>query len=114
MPRPARRARGRPPRPPLMRSPPMPAGSDANYSSHTPQAQGSTARAAIDQRSRAAKTRQARLGSKMTPSIRLGRLLGIEIGFNWSLIFIAALIAWTLAVDVLPGTAPGYDPATYS
>jgi len=49
----------------------------------------------------------------MTPSIRLGRLLGIEIGFNWSLIFIAALIAWTLAVDVLPGTAPGYEAITY-
>jgi Zn-dependent protease/CBS domain-containing protein len=49
----------------------------------------------------------------MTPSIRLGRLLGIEIGFNWSLIFIAALISWTLATNWLPSTAPGYDPATY-
>src|SRR5947208_1922946 len=49
----------------------------------------------------------------MTPSIRLGRLFGIEIGFNWSLIFIAALIAWTLAVDFLPGTAPGYEALTY-
>src|SRR5690349_12981685 len=49
----------------------------------------------------------------MTPSIRLGRLFGIEIGFNWSLIFIFALIAWTLAVDFLPGAAPGYSSATY-
>ncbi|HEY6116885.1 MAG TPA: site-2 protease family protein [Candidatus Dormibacteraeota bacterium] len=49
----------------------------------------------------------------MTPSIRLGRLLGIEIGFNWSLIFIAALIAWTLATNWLPGTAPGYEALTY-
>jgi Zn-dependent protease/CBS domain-containing protein len=49
----------------------------------------------------------------MTPSIRLGRLFGIEIGFNWSLIFIFALIAWTLAVDFLPGAAPGYSATTY-
>jgi len=49
----------------------------------------------------------------MTPSIRLGRLFGIEIGFNWSLIFIFALIAWTLAVDFLPGAAPGYGATTY-
>jgi Zn-dependent protease len=49
----------------------------------------------------------------MTPSIRLGRLLGIEIGFNWSLIFIAALIAWTLARSFLPDAAPGYGAATY-
>src|SRR6266704_1461951 len=49
----------------------------------------------------------------MTPSIRLGRLFGIEVGFNWSLIFIAALIAWTLAVDFLPGAAPGYAALTY-
>jgi Zn-dependent protease/CBS domain-containing protein len=49
----------------------------------------------------------------MTPTIRLGRLLGIEIGFNWSLIFIAALIAWTLATNWLPGTAPGYEAITY-
>src|SRR5690349_3007601 len=49
----------------------------------------------------------------MTPSIRLGRLLGIEIGFNWSLIFIAALIAWTLAGNFLPQYAPGYAQTTY-
>ena len=49
----------------------------------------------------------------MTPSIRLGRLFGIEIGFNWSLIFIFALIAWTLAVQFLPGAAPGHAATTY-
>src|SRR5919198_371908 len=49
----------------------------------------------------------------MTPSIRLGRLFGIEIGFNWSLIFIFALITWTLARDFLPGAAPGYGAPTY-
>lgn len=49
----------------------------------------------------------------MTPTIRLGRLFGIEIGFNWSLIFIFALIDWTLAVDFLPGAAPSYSATTY-
>ena len=49
----------------------------------------------------------------MTPSIRLGRLFGIEIGVNWSLIFVAALIAWTLAVGFLPANAPGYEALTY-
>ena len=38
----------------------------------------------------------------MASSIRLGRLFGIEIGFNWSLVFVFALIAWTLATGLLP------------
>ncbi len=49
----------------------------------------------------------------MTPSIRLGRLFGIEIGFNWSLIFIFALVTWTLATSVLPQDVPGYGVFTY-
>src|SRR2546425_248627 len=38
----------------------------------------------------------------MAPSIRIGRLFGIEIGFNWSLIFVFALIAFVLALLPLP------------
>jgi Zn-dependent protease/CBS domain-containing protein len=49
----------------------------------------------------------------MTPSIRLGRLFGIEIGFNWSLIFIFALVTWTLATNVLPADVPGHAALTY-
>lgn len=49
----------------------------------------------------------------MTPSIRIGRLFGIEIGFNWSLIFIFALVTWTLATNVLPQSAPGYGAFAY-
>jgi Zn-dependent protease len=49
----------------------------------------------------------------MTPSIRLGRLFGIEIGFNWSLIFIFALVAWMLATTILPTDASGYPPLVY-
>ncbi len=49
----------------------------------------------------------------MASSIRLGRLFGIEIGFNWSLIFIFALIAWTLATQVLPGLTKGQSAIGY-
>jgi len=49
----------------------------------------------------------------LNPSIRLGRLFGIEVGFNWSLIFIFALVTWTLATNILPITAPGYGAVLY-
>ena len=49
----------------------------------------------------------------MTPTIRLGRVFGIQVGFNWSLIFIFVLIAWTLAANVLPVNAPGYSTTLY-
>jgi Zn-dependent protease/CBS domain-containing protein len=49
----------------------------------------------------------------MTPSIRLGRLFGIEVGFNWSLIFIFALVTWTLATTVLPADVPHQGPLAY-
>src|SRR6266566_1174468 len=49
----------------------------------------------------------------LTPSIRLGRIFGIEIGFNWSLIFIFAWITWLLATAILPANASGYPPLVY-
>ena len=49
----------------------------------------------------------------MSPSIRLGRLFGIEIGFNWSLVFIFALLTWILATQVLPVNAPHSAPLLY-
>jgi Zn-dependent protease/CBS domain-containing protein len=49
----------------------------------------------------------------VAPTIRLGRLFGIEIGFNWSLIFIFVLIAWTLATGVLPRDVPGQGQVAY-
>jgi len=48
----------------------------------------------------------------MAPSFRLGRLFGIEIGFNWSLIFIFALITWTLG-NGLPLDVPGQSTTSY-
>jgi Zn-dependent protease/CBS domain-containing protein len=49
----------------------------------------------------------------VNPSIRLGRVFGIEIGLNWSLVFIFALITWSLATQFLPTNAPGYSTALY-
>src|SRR5258706_10701600 len=49
----------------------------------------------------------------MGSSMRLGRLFGIEIGLNWSLLFIFALIAWTLSVQVLPVDVPGQPALAY-
>ena len=48
----------------------------------------------------------------MSPSIRLGRIFGIEVGVNWSLIFVFAFYAWTLA-QWLPSAAPGHSTSTY-
>jgi Zn-dependent protease len=52
-------------------------------------------------------------GLQLTPTIRLGKLFGIEIGFNWSLVFIFVLIAWTLASSVLPYDVPGQSAIAY-
>jgi Zn-dependent protease/predicted transcriptional regulator len=49
----------------------------------------------------------------MASSIRLGRLFGIEIGFNWSLVFVFALIAWTLATGLLPVEVPRQPALAY-
>jgi len=49
----------------------------------------------------------------MSSSIRLGRLFGIDIGANWSLIFIFALIAWTVSNQVLPIDVPGQPALAY-
>jgi Zn-dependent protease/CBS domain-containing protein len=49
----------------------------------------------------------------MKQSIRLGRVAGIPIGANWSVIVIAVLITWVLADGVLPEMASGQSPAAY-
>ncbi len=46
-------------------------------------------------------------------TIRLGRILGLEISFNWSLLLFFGLIAWTMASDVLPAGAPGQSTVAY-
>src|SRR5207253_10928537 len=51
--------------------------------------------------------------SEMNENISLGRIAGIHVGFNWSLLVIAALIAWSLATSFLPSTAPGHTSGAY-
>ncbi len=49
----------------------------------------------------------------MHESIRLGRFFGIPVGVNWSVLFVAGLIAWTLAASALPVMVPGQSGAAY-
>src|SRR5712664_3168480 len=49
----------------------------------------------------------------MNENISLGRIFGIHVGFNWSLLVVAALIAWSLATGILPPAAPGQASSAY-
>ncbi|HEX5543557.1 MAG TPA: site-2 protease family protein [Micromonospora sp.] len=43
----------------------------------------------------------------MRASFRLGRIVGVPVGVNWSVLVIFALIAWGLSANVLPRGYPG-------
>src|SRR5947208_12329527 len=49
----------------------------------------------------------------MNENLSLGRIAGIHVGLNWSLLVIAALIAWSLATGILPLAAPGQNSGSY-
>src|SRR3954454_10049889 len=49
----------------------------------------------------------------MNPSLRLGRIAGVEIGVNWSWLVVFALIVWTLADGVFPSTNPGLSSGAH-
>jgi Zn-dependent protease len=49
----------------------------------------------------------------MNESLSLGRIAGIHVGLNWSLLVVIALIAWSLAVGTFPVEAPGLPAAAY-
>jgi Zn-dependent protease/CBS domain-containing protein len=49
----------------------------------------------------------------MTASLRFGRIAGIPIGANWSVLLIALLIAWSLATTILPAQVPGLAGGVY-
>jgi Zn-dependent protease len=49
----------------------------------------------------------------MTDSFSLGRIAGIRVGLNWSLVVVIALIAWTLATGSFPSAAPGQGAGAY-
>jgi len=48
----------------------------------------------------------------MTANIRLGRIAGIEISLNWSVLVLFVLLVWTLASGVFPATNPGLSHRT--
>jgi Zn-dependent protease len=49
----------------------------------------------------------------MNENLTLGRIAGIHVGLNWSLLVVAALIAWSIATGILPAAAPGQTTAAY-
>ena len=49
----------------------------------------------------------------MNESLSLGRIAGIHVGVNWSVLVVGALIAWSLAAGSLPYTVPGQGAAAY-
>src|ERR1700694_6046933 len=49
----------------------------------------------------------------MNENLSLGRIAGIHVGLNWSLLVVAALIAWSLATGILPSSAPGQTSGAY-
>jgi Zn-dependent protease/CBS domain-containing protein len=49
----------------------------------------------------------------LNPSIRLGRVAGVEISLNWSWLIVFALLAWTLARGVFPATNPELSAGTH-
>ena len=49
----------------------------------------------------------------MHETFRLGRILGVRVGANWTVVVIALLLAWALATQLLPATAPDRPAAEY-
>src|SRR5882762_5665913 len=49
----------------------------------------------------------------MNENLSLGRIFGIHVGLNWSLLVVAALIAWSLDTSLLPTASPGQTSGAY-
>src|SRR5437588_814784 len=49
----------------------------------------------------------------MNENVSLGRIAGIHVGLNWSLLVVAGLIAWSLATGLLPAASPGHTSGAY-
>jgi Zn-dependent protease len=49
----------------------------------------------------------------MRESVRLGRIAGIRVGVNWSVLVVFWLICWSLAAALLPQQVPGATTAAY-
>ncbi len=51
-------------------------------------------------------------GDRVRDTVRLGRVGGVTVGVNWSLLALAAIVAYILSVDQLPRVA-GYPRSAY-
>jgi Zn-dependent protease/CBS domain-containing protein len=49
----------------------------------------------------------------MGATVKLGRILGVEVGMNWSVLAVFVLVAWGLAGGVLPQDEPGRSATAY-
>ncbi|MEU2611151.1 site-2 protease family protein [Micromonospora sp. NPDC007271] len=49
----------------------------------------------------------------MRASFRLGRIAGVPVGVNWSVLVIFALIAWALSASLFPRSYPGHSAFAY-
>jgi Zn-dependent protease len=50
----------------------------------------------------------------MNDTVRLGRLAGVKVGLNWSLLVMVAFVAGELAANRFPFQAPGYRGTAYA
>src|SRR5262245_45449787 len=50
----------------------------------------------------------------MRQSFRLGRIAGVDVGVNWSVLVIVVFLAFGLATNVLPVAAPGFPALAYA
>ena len=50
----------------------------------------------------------------MSPTLRIGRIAGVEISVNWSWLIIFGLIVWSLAASVFPAQNPGLGNVAYA
>ncbi|WP_446216342.1 site-2 protease family protein [Micromonospora sp. IBHARD004] len=49
----------------------------------------------------------------MRASFRLGRIAGVPVGVNWSVLVIFLLIAWALSASLFPRSYPGHSTGAY-
>ncbi len=49
----------------------------------------------------------------MRASFRLGRIAGVPVGVNWSVLVIFILIAWALSASLFPRSYPGHSAVAY-
>lgn len=74
----------------------------------------SVGRSGREERGRSFRRPASRMAGPLRPSIRLGRIAGIEIGANWTWLIVVALIVWSLAAQVFPAQNPGLGGVTYA